>query len=325
MSGRREFLAATAAGAMTAAWPCIAQSTGWRIAWLAPGTREEGQPLLDALRLGLRELGYSEGRNLVIDAYWGDHSNARAAALAGEIVASQPQVIVTLGPTAVPASRASTTIPIVFAFSGDPIQAGFVKSFAQPGGNLTGISFLALELVGKRIELLKAMMPGLKRIAIVANAQHPGDQAERRASEEVAKAMGLEVEYFEAAGIAQLNGVLEAIPKTRCEAVVMFPIQSIISNSGRIAAWSLQHRIPAVSGWAQFAEQGNLMSYGARVRETFQRLATYVDRILKGAKPGELAVELPLHIELVLNLKTARVLGIVVPQSVILRADKVIE
>jgi putative ABC transport system substrate-binding protein len=232
---------------------------------------------------------------------------------------------VALGPTATPARNATSTIPIVFAFSGDPIQAGFVRSFARPGGNLTGISFLALELVGKRIELLKAVMPGLQRIAIVANSQHPGDQAERRASEEVAKAMGLEIEYFEASGVAQLSSALDAISKTRCQAVVMFPIQSIISNSGHIAAWSLKHRIPAVSGWAQFAEEGNLMSYGAGVRETFRRLATYVDRILKGAKPGELPVELPLHIELVINLKTARALDIVVPQAVILRADKVIE
>ena len=325
MTDRRGFLGATAASAITVAFPVIAQTPTYRIAWIAPGTKAEGQPLLDALSVGLRELGYAEGRNLVIDAYWGDHSNARAAMLAGEMVAAAPQVIVTLGPTAMPASRATSTIPIVFGFSGDPIQAGFVKSFAHPGGNLTGISFLALELVGKRIELLKATMPGLKRIAIVANSQHPGDQAERHASEDVAKAMGLEIEYFEAAGVTQLSSVLDAIPKTRCEAVVMFPIQSIISNSGRIAVWSLKHRIPAVSGWAQFAEEGNLMSYGARVRETFQRLATYVDRILRGAKPGELAVELPLHIELVINLRTARALDIVVPRSVILRADKVIE
>ncbi len=325
MTGRRGFLGATAACAITAAWPAIAQPSIFRIVWIAPGTKEEGQPLLDALSMGLRELGYVEGRNLVIDAYWGDHSNNRVAALAGEMVAARPQVIVTLGPTALPVSRATATIPVVFAFSGDPIQAGFVKSFAHPGGNLTGISFLALELVGKRIELLKAMMPGLKRIAIVANAQHPGDQVERRASEDVAKAMGLDVEYFEAAGVTQLSTALDAIPKTRCEAVVMFPIQSIISNSGRIAAWSLKHRIPAVSGWAQFAEEGNLMSYGARVRETFQRIATYVDRILKGAKPGELPVELPLHLELVINLKTAKALDIVVPRAVILRADKVIE
>jgi putative ABC transport system substrate-binding protein len=275
--------------------------------------------------MGLRELRYVEGRNLVVDAWWGDHSSTRTAALAGEMVAAGPQVIVALGPTAMPASRATSTIPIVFAFSGDPIQAGFVRSFAHPGGNLTGISFLALELVGKRIELLKAVMPGLRRIAIVANAQHPGDQAERRASEAAAHAMGLEIEYFEAAGVSQLSGALDAIPKTRCQAVVMFPIQSIISNSGQIAAWSRKHRIPAMSGWAQFAEEGNLMSYGAGVRETFGRLATYVDRILKGAKPGELPVELPLHIELVINLKTARALDIVVPQSVILRADKVIE
>jgi putative ABC transport system substrate-binding protein len=137
--------------------------------------------------------------------------------------------------------------------------------------------------------------------------------------------MGLEIEYFEAGGSAQLDRALEAIQKSRCDAVVMFPIQSIISNSARIAAWSIRNRIPAVSGWGQFAEEGNLMSYGAALRESFQRIATFVDRILKGAKPAELPIELPLHIELVINLEAARRLGLAVPRSVILRADKVIE
>ncbi len=323
---RRQFCCAIAGtGAIAVAFPVLAQSTLFRLGWIAPGTAAEGAPLLEALRQGLRDLGYSEDRNLAIDARWGEHSAARIETLAAELVATKPQVIVTLGPTAMTVRRVTTTLPVVFGFSGDPVQALLVRSFARPGSNFTGISFLALELVGKRIELLKATMPGIKRIAIVANAQHPGDQAERRASEAAATALGLDVEYFEAAGAAQLDQALATIPKSRCEAVVMFPIQSIISNSARIAAWSIRHRIPAVSGWAQFAEEGNLMSYGANVRESFRRLATFVDRILKGAKPEELPVELPLHIEMVVNLKTARLLGITVPQSVLLRADRVIE
>lgn len=314
-----------AGGAIGTAWPAIAQNPAARIGWIAPGTMTEGQPLLDALLRGLSEFGYVEGRDIAIDARWGDHSSSRVTALADALVAAQPQVIVTLGPTVFAVRRATASIPIVFAFSGDPVQAGFVQSFASPGGNLTGISFLALDLVGKRIELLKAAMPALKRIAIVANSQHPGDQAERHASEAAAKAMGLEIVYFEAAGSAQLDQALTAIQRSRCEAAVLFPIQSIISNSARIAAWSLRHRIPAVSGWGQFAEEGNLMSYGATVRESFGRLATYVDRILKRARPGELAVEWPRHFELVINLRTARALGMDLPQSLILRADRVIE
>jgi putative ABC transport system substrate-binding protein len=247
--------------------------------------------------------------------------DAQVAAL----VASRPQVIVALGPVTMAVRKATTTIPVVFAFSGDPVQAGFAESFARPGGNLTGLSFLALDLVGKRIELLKAVMPSLRRIAVVANAQHPGDQAERHASELAAQAMGLEIEYFEVSGVRQLDQALEAIAKSRCEAAVMFPIQSIISNSARIAAWSLRHRLPAVSGWAQFAEEGNLMSYGAGARESFLRIASYVDRVLKGARPAELPIELPQHIELVINLKAAKALAVTVPPSVLLRADKVIE
>lgn len=325
MTQRRLLLLGVAASTVVPGTPGLAQPAPFRVAWIGPGTMAEGQPLLDHLRQGLRELGYVEGRHLVIEARWGDHSAARTSDQIAAMVASQPKVIVALGPTTTGLHKATTTIPVVFAFSGDPVQAGFVESFARPGGNLTGISFLALELVGKRIELLKAVMPTLKRIAIVANAQHPGDQAERHASELAARALGLETEYFEVAGARLLDQALEAIAKSRCEAAVMFPIQSIISDSARIAAWSLRHRLPTVSGWAQFAEDGNLMSYGATPRESFLRLASYVDRLLKGAKPSELPVELPRHFELVINLRAARALAITVPASVLLRAERVIE
>jgi putative ABC transport system substrate-binding protein len=187
------------------------------------------------------------------------------------------------------------------------------------------MSFMALELVGKRIELLKAAMPGLKRIAILANSQHPGDQAERDASTAAAASFGLDAEYFDWRGVAQLDSALGAIEKSRSEAAVMFPVQGIISNGAHIAAWSVKTRIPAISGWALFAESGNLMSYGCNLRESFRRLASYVDRIIKGAKPADLPVELPQNIEMVINLKTAKALGISVPQSVMLRADRVIE
>lgn len=325
MYDRRRFLAVAGTGALAAGLSAIAQQRVFRVGWLASTALADGLPLLDALRQGLRELGYVEGRNLVLDARWASAGGARPETVAAELVTSNPDVIVTLGPVAMDMRRATTTIPIVFGFSGDPVQAGFVRSLAAPGGNMTGISFLALELVGKRIELLKAVMPELRRIAIVANAQHPGDQAERRASEAAAAAAGLEIEYFETASAAQLDSALIAMPKSRCEAAVMFPIQTIIGNSARIAAWSVRRRIPAISGWAQFAQQGNLMSYGANVRESFRRLATSVDKILKGARPAELPVELPLNIELVVNLKAAKALGVTVPPSVMLRADQVIE
>lgn len=312
-------------GILAAGLPSYAQRSPLRVGWLATGSSANSMSFFDALRQGLRDLGYTEGWDLVFNAQWVDNSAARAQALATEIVAWKPDVIVTLGPAAFAIQRTTTTIPVVFGFSGDPVIAGFASSLSRPGGNLTGMSFLALELVTKRIELLKAVMPTVRRIAVLANSQHPGDAAERQTSAAAAKAIGLEVEFFDTGGNVPLQSALIAIQQSGCPAAVMFPISSIVSNSARIAAWSVKNRIPAISGWSQFAEEGNLMSYGANLRESFRRLASYVDRILKGASPAELPVELPLQLELVVNLKAARALGVTVPRAVLLRADKVIE
>lgn len=325
MSRRRAFLGKAGAGVLAAALPGIARAHTFRVGWLATGTAHHSRPFFEALRSGLADLGYVEGRNLVLEARWADNSGARTQTLAAELVAWKPQVIVTLGPAAFAVSRATTTIPVVFGFSGDPVIAGFARSLARPGGNLTGMSFLALDLVTKRIELLKAVVPSARRIAVLASVQHPGDEAERRASETAAAALGLASEFFNSGGDAPLDAALDAIGRSRCEAAVMFPITAIVSNARRIAEWSVKHRIPAVSGWAQFADDGNLMSYGANLRASFRRLAAYVDRILRGAAPAELPVELPLSVELVVNLRAATALGVTVPHAVLLRADRVIE
>ena len=322
---RRSFLGAIGAGALAAALPGLAQPSQIRIGWMSNTRAADAGLFLDALRSGLRELGYVEGRNLVIEAHWGDDAPARSEQSAAELVASKPHVIVTQGPAALTLRKLTSTIPVVFGFSGDPVEAGMVQSLARPGGNLTGITFLTLELVGKRIELLKEIMPGVKRVAVVANPQHAGDKAERRASETAATALGLSIEYFEARNGAQLLEVLPAIEKSRCDAVMLFPVQFVISNRGRIAQWAVKTRMPAISGWAQFAEGGNLMTYGPNLVETYKRLAWYADRILKGTKPAELPVELPTRVEFVVNVRAAKALGIVVPQSILLRADRVIE
>jgi putative ABC transport system substrate-binding protein len=325
MKTRRSLLATLGAGALAAALPSLAQPKPARVAWTSPTKAADGSPFLEELRRGLRELGYIEGRSIVIEAYWGEDSPERIGAMVAEAVASRPDVIVAQGATAPPMRRATSTIPVVFGYSGDPVAAGLVQSLSRPGGNLTGISFLALDLVGKRVELVKEVMPGARRLAIVAQPQHPGDQGERRASQEAASALGLAIEYFESRNSAQLMEALGAIEKTRSDAVVLFPVQNIIVNRERIAAWALKNRIPAVSGWAQFAEGGNLMTYGPNLREASRRLAFYAERILKGVKPADLPVELPTHVELVLNLKTARALGLTIPPSVLLRAQRVIE
>jgi putative ABC transport system substrate-binding protein len=321
---RREILLGLAAGALIAARPSWAQPAPARVCWLSPTREADGSLFLEELRRGLHELGYVEGRTLVLAPYWGEDSSERIGKLIPEILASNPQVIVAQGGTSVPMRRATTTIPVVFGFSGDPVEAGLVDSLARPGRNLTGITYMAIELVGKRIELVKEVLPGLKRLAIVANPQHPGDRAERRASEAAATALGLSLAYFEAQNPAQLEQALGAIEKSGSEAVVLFPVQNVIRNRERIAAWAIKHRIPAVSGWAQFAEGGNLLSYGPNLRESSRRLAFYVDKILKGTRPAEIPVELPTRVELVVNAKAARALGVTVPQSVLLRADQVI-
>jgi len=324
MVTRREFIGALGAGVLAASFSAAAQPQ-YRIAWTSPTKAADGSPFLEELRRGLAELGYVDGRNIVIEAHWGEDSAERIAKLPAAALGSSPHVIVAQGASAPPMRRATSTIPVVFGYSGDPVEAGLVQSLSRPGGNMTGISFLALDLVGKRIELLKEALPAAKRIAIVAQPQHPGDQGERRASQAAAAALGLSLQYFESRNSAQLAEALAAIEKSGADAVVMFPVQNVILNRERIAAWAVRNRLPAVSGWAQFAEGGNLMSYGPNLREASRRLAVYVDRILRGTKPAEIPVELPTRVELVVNLKAARAIGVTIPQSVLLRADRVIE
>jgi putative ABC transport system substrate-binding protein len=305
--------------------PAFAQQPApFRVGWISLD-QAGGSPFFEAFREGLRDLGWAEGHKLTIEARWAEGSRERLDLMAADLLASKPHVIVTQGAALQPFRRIVTTVPIVFGFSGDPVEAGFVESLARPGRNLTGVSFLSLELVGKRIELLKDVVPTLARVAILANPEHPGDQAELRASQAVAKALGLTLEYFAVRGVPDLEHAFAAIPRSRSEAVVVFPDAFTLRSRERIARFGVGHRIPVVSGWAPFAESGCLMAYGPNLRASFRRLAAYVDRILKGAKPAELPVELATSVELVVNLKTATALGIKIPPTVLARADQVIQ
>jgi putative ABC transport system substrate-binding protein len=325
MNTRRRLIFALAAGALLPRWAAAQQARVFRIGWLS-NDRPGNSPFFDAFRSGMRDLGYVEGRNLVIEARWGEGSPERLEQLAVELVQLKPQIIVTQGgPATYPVQKAGATMPVVFGFSGDPVEGKVVESFARPGRNFTGVSFLSFDLVGKRMELLKEVMPGLKRVAIIANPQHAGEQGELRASQAAAKALGLTIEYFQVRGAPELEDALAAIAKAHSEAIVVFPDAFTMRYSERVAAFAVKNRIPAISGWSRFTEGGNLMSYGPNLRDVFQRLATYVDKILKGAKPAELPVELPTSVELVINMKTAKALGIKIPNSVLLRTDKVIE
>ena len=279
-----------------------------------------------AFREGMRERGYLEGRDVIIEPRWGEGSNERLDQLAVELVKSNPRLIVTQGgPATYTVVRAGATMPIVFAFSGDPVDGKLVDSFAHPGRNLTGVSLLSLDLVGKRMELIKETLPSLKRIAVLANPQHPGEQSELNASRAAAKQLGLALEYFQLPASANLDDTLPAVTKSRSDAIVVFPDAYMMRLSERIAEFAVKQRIPAISGWAQFAEAGNLMTYGPNLRDSYRRLAYYVDRILKGTKPADLPVELPMKFELIINLKAAKQIGLTIPPNVLVRADKVIK
>lgn len=314
---RRAFLALTAAAVMPKTG--VAQATA-RVAWLSPTHAEDGTIFLDALRAGFKDLG----RNVQIDVHWGDDSVEKLAQIVTAAVASRPAVIVAQGATAVAVRRATNDIPIVFGYSGDPIEARLVESISRPGGNATGISYMSLELVAKRMEILREALPKARRIAVLANPQHPGDRVERRVSEAAAVSLGLEMRYFEARGAAELPAALASIGEAGADAAMMFPVQTIISKRSDIAAWSRASRIPTISGWAQFAQGGNLLSYGANLRGSTRRLASFAGRILDGVRPADLPVELPSVVELVVNLRAARELGIDLPLSILARADEII-
>ncbi len=317
---------ALAGGLLATVLPVFGQSAAtYRIGYLSPESEVSGRPTFDAFRGGLRDLGYVEGRNIAIDARWGDGSDERLDRYAAELMQSKPNVIVAQTRAVFSARRVGVTMPVVFGFSGDPVLAKLAGSLARPGGNFTGLSMLSLDLTVKRMELLKELMPQLKRVAIITNPGHAGEQAELHVSQTSAKALGLALEYFPVRDAAELEVALAGIRKLRCEAIVVFPDAGTMAYSGRIALFTSKTRIPAISGWAPFAEQSNLITYGPELRDAFRRLAAYVDKIFKGAKPGELPIELPTKFELAINLKTAKALGLKIPQSVLLRADRVIE
>jgi putative tryptophan/tyrosine transport system substrate-binding protein len=278
----------------------------------------------EILREGLGHLGYVEGRNLVIEHRSGD-GEARLAELAAELVRLKVELIVTPGTAVWAAKRATETVPIVFSVSGDPIEAGFVKSLGRPGGNMTGITWLAFELVGKRLELLKEAAPRVSKVAVLANPAHPGEQRELRETEQAARAVGATAHYHQVRTTADFHAAFDAIVGNKANALVVFPDAVTMAHRQQLAEFAAKHRLPSVFGWREYAEAGGLMAYGPNRLETARRLAVYVDRILKGAKPADLPVEQPTKFELAINLNTAKALGLKIPQSLLLRADQVIE
>jgi len=322
-SQRRRYLFATAA--VLIAPSARAQASVHRIVWLSAVSEPGSAPFLKTFLQGMEALGYVKGRNLVLDARYGNDSREALDRLAVEAAALNPAVVVTQGTALHAARQVVGNIPVVFGFSGDPVELGVVQSLARPGGRFTGVTFLAYELSAKRVELIREVLPGAKRIAVLSNPRHVGDRKEFEATHAAAAKLGFEVTHHPAGDPAELERALSGAAAARAEAIVIHPDGLMVQQRDAIARFSLRNRIPAVSGWASIAEGGALMTYGPVQQEAYRRLAYYVDRILRGANPGDLPVELPAKLEMVVNLKSAKALGLAIPQSILVRADRVIQ
>jgi putative ABC transport system substrate-binding protein len=295
------------------------------IAWFGIGGPDDFLPYLNGLQTGLKEAGWEEGRNVKILRFASVKAPDDLKQVVRDVLDAKPEVVVTQEFATLGMLRFSKGVPVVFGFSGDPVEAKLVKSLARPETSFTGITYLASALVGKRIEFLKEALPGIQRIGILARPQHPGEHLERTASEEAAAKLGLSVSYFPITAVAQIEPAFAGMREAKCDALVVFPDAIMYRNRELISQLAAVARLPAVSGWSSFADSGLLFNYGPNLREIYVRLASYVDRILRGTPPGELPVDVPRSIELVVNLRTARALGFKISQSVLVRADRVIE
>ena len=324
---RRTACMTLAALSSLAAIPARAQTTRTaRIAWASIARADPGSPFLQGFRSRIGELGWIEGRNLVFDTWYADGSTERLKELVPQIVASRPDVIVATGGSTVRFFMdANMQVPVAFTLSADVVVANIVKSWSRPGVNRTGVSFFSLELVPKRLSLMKEMIPGMKRVAIVGWPPHAGELLELEAAKSATAKLGLLHRYYGVNSVSELDAAFAAIALSKADAILAFAGTIAALHAERFAAFAARSRIPSVSAWADFAEKGNLMTYGPVLRESFVSLAGIVDRILKGANPADIPVEQPTRLELVINMKTAKALGLTIPNSILVRADRIIE
>jgi putative ABC transport system substrate-binding protein len=287
-----------------------------------------GRPfaLRDAFVEALRRLGWIEGKNVVFEYRYAENRLDRLPELAAELVRLNVDVIVTAGTLApLAAKRATTTIPIVMTAPGDPLGTGLVASLARPGGNVTGTSIMAPDIAGKRLELLKELLPRISRVAILWNAANPYPANVFRETEAAARMMGIEVQSLEVRRPEDFDSVLEAARTQRSDGLITVEDPLTVNYRNKIVDFAATNRLPAIHGFREFVEVGGLMSYGASLLHLFRQSAIYVDKILRGAKPADLPVEQPTTFELVINLKAATALGLTIPPTIMVRADEVIE
>ena len=302
--------------------PGEAAAKMYRIAVLA----NESSSALDGLQHGLRDLGYLEGRDVKLEYAWAGTHTERFDALAADIVRGKPDFIVTWGtPAALAAKKATTTIPIVMGAIGDPIAVGIVSSLARPGGNITGLSSLAVDLEAKRLELLKSLSPQISRVTVLWNPDNPGMKASLQTAIAAAQTLGVKLLFVSVTEAPTLEAVLGLVARQHPDGLLVMADPSLIAQGGQIAAFASKSRLPAVYPYPEHAQAGGLLTYATSYYDLFRRAATYVDRILKGARPGDLPIEQPTKFELIINLKTARTLGLTIPPALQVRADRIIE
>jgi putative tryptophan/tyrosine transport system substrate-binding protein len=296
-----------------------------RIGFLIASTPSAMAPRLDAFQQGLLELGYVEGKNIVIERRYADGKSDHLPALAAELVSLKVDVIVTSGPTATrPAKEATSTIPIVMTFDDDPVGSGFVASLARPGGNITGLATLAPEISGKRLELMKETFPRLRRVAVIGTSNRQGTAQALKEMELAAQAHGVKIQYLDIQNPKDIESAFRAASKGHADAVLVLQTPILNSQRRQIADHALKSRLPAIYPASQYVEDGGLMSYGASISDLDRRAATYVDKILKGTKPADIPVEQPTKFEFIINLKAAKQIGLTIPPNVLARADRVI-
>jgi putative ABC transport system substrate-binding protein len=281
-------------------------------------------PNLPAFLAGMRDLGYVEGRNLALEYCYAEGRPERVSDLALQIASLKRDVVVVLGGDMVPFMRnAAGTLPVVMLTSQDPVEAGVVASFARPGGNLTGVAFVSSETAGKRLQFLKETAPSLTRVAVLWSPDHP--DGEYRNTETSARRLGIHIQSLEVRGPGEFDAAFQAATRERAEALMVVSSRLMNSNRSRVLEFASKQRLPLVTGWGPWARAGSLMSYGPNLDILVRRAATHVDKILKGAKPADLPIEQPTKFELVVNLKTAKALGLTIPPPLLLQADQVIE
>ena len=328
MNLRRVLMATLALGLLAAPLAAEAPPAGRTvtIGYLGNSSPSLESNVVEAFRDGLRQLGYVEGRNLIIKFEWAEGQPERFPALARELVRLKPDVIVTAGtPGTLAAKQATQSIPIVAASAGDLVEAGLVSSLAKPGSNVTGLSALSPELEGKRLELLKEAVPKLSRVAVLQNPANPFTTIEWKARQRAAAALGLKLRPVDARGPDDLERALARIKAARPDGLVSSADRVLLAYRASIVQFAVKNRLPGMFPYREFAQEGGLMAYAADYAAMYRRAATYVDKILKGAKPADLPVEQPMRFELVINMKTAKTLGIQFPQTILIRADQVIE